>query len=39
MDHETQSDADNLNSYVKALVKLGYKADGQIGFGSCPPRL
>ena len=36
MDHETQSDADNLNSYVNALIKLGYKAEGQIGFGSAP---
>jgi len=34
MDHETQSDADNLDSYVTALTNLGYHAKGQIGFGS-----
>ena len=39
MDHETQSDADNLNTYVSALIKLGYKARGQIGFGSAAPSI
>jgi len=34
MDHETQSDADNLDTYVAALTNLGYHAKGQIGFGS-----
>jgi manganese transport protein len=34
MDHETQSDADNLDTYVDALKKLGYQAHAQIGFGS-----
>jgi len=34
MDHETQSDADNLDTYVAALVKLGYKAKSHIGFGT-----
>ena len=34
MDHETQSDVDNLDKYVDALNRLGYKADAQIGFGS-----
>jgi manganese transport protein len=34
MDHETQSDVDNLDKYVDALVKLGYKANAQIGFGA-----
>ena len=34
MDHETQSDADNLNTYVDALKKMGYNARSHIGFGS-----
>ncbi|HTH82264.1 MAG TPA: Nramp family divalent metal transporter, partial [Mucilaginibacter sp.] len=34
MDHETQSDVDNLNQYVEALHKLGYKAEAKIGYGS-----
>ena len=34
MDHETQSDADNLDTYVKTLKGLGYKAHAHIGFGS-----
>ena len=34
MDHETQSDFDNLDTYVAALTKLGYKANTSIGFGS-----
>lgn len=34
MDHETQSDADNLDTYVATLTKLGYKARANIGFGS-----
>jgi len=33
MDHETQSDVDNLDIYVKDLKKLGYKAEANIGFG------
>jgi manganese transport protein len=33
MDHETQSDADNLDTYVDTLIKLGYKAKAHIGFG------
>ncbi|MBB5394940.1 Nramp family divalent metal transporter [Mucilaginibacter sp. AK015] len=34
MDNETQSDADNLDKYVAVLIKLGYKAEANIGFGS-----
>jgi len=34
MDQETQSDLDNLNQYVDALKKLGYKANPQIGYGA-----
>ncbi|MEO8885263.1 MAG: Nramp family divalent metal transporter [Mucilaginibacter sp.] len=34
MDHETQSDVDNLDQYVIALQKLGYKAEAKIGFGT-----
>jgi manganese transport protein len=34
MDHETQSDADNLDKYVDALTELGYHADGRIGYGN-----
>ena len=34
MDHETQSDFDNLDQYVIALKKLGYNAEGRIGFGT-----
>jgi manganese transport protein len=33
MDHETQSDVDNLDQYVNALHKLGYKAEAKIGYG------
>lgn len=33
MDHETQSDVDNLQQYVNALHKLGYKAEAKIGYG------
>jgi manganese transport protein len=33
MDHETQSDVDNLNKYVSALTDLGYKAEARIGYG------
>jgi len=33
MDHETQSDVDNLDKYVTALNKLGYKAKARIGYG------
>ncbi|MDN3580703.1 Nramp family divalent metal transporter [Mucilaginibacter flavus] len=34
MDSETQSDADNLDKYVQAMQKLGYKAEAEIGYGS-----
>lgn len=34
MDHETQSDVDNLDQYVIDLKKLGYKVNAQIGFGT-----
>jgi manganese transport protein len=34
MDHETQSDVNNLDKYVEALNKLGYMANAHIGFGS-----
>jgi manganese transport protein len=34
MDHETQSDVDNLDKYVEALRNLGYNANAHIGFGS-----
>jgi manganese transport protein len=33
MDHETQSDVDNLDQYVAAMVKLGYNAEPKIGYG------
>jgi manganese transport protein len=36
LDHETQSDVDNLEKYVSSMKDLGYKADGKIGFGSAP---
>jgi len=34
MDQETQSDLDNLDKYVAAMKKLGYKANPQIGYGA-----
>jgi manganese transport protein len=34
LDHETQSDADNLDKYVQSLLEKDYKAKGMIGFGS-----
>jgi manganese transport protein len=34
MDHETQSDVDNLNKYVSALIEIGYKAEARIGYGT-----
>ncbi|MEO6851909.1 MAG: Nramp family divalent metal transporter, partial [Mucilaginibacter sp.] len=34
LDHETQSDFDNLEKYVFALFQLGYKASAKIGFGT-----
>jgi len=34
MDQETQSDLDNLDKYVDAMKKLGYKASAQIGYGA-----
>ncbi|HJP62576.1 MAG TPA: Nramp family divalent metal transporter, partial [Mucilaginibacter sp.] len=33
MDHETQSDVDNLEKYVTSMKDLGYKAESKIGFG------
>jgi len=33
MDHETQSDADNLDKYVEALKEQHYKANARIGYG------
>ena len=33
-DHETQSDLDNLEIYIKTLTDLGYHAKPHIGFGS-----
>jgi manganese transport protein len=36
MDHETQSDADNLEKYVDSMKELGYHAQGRIGFGRPP---
>ncbi|MFD2147310.1 Nramp family divalent metal transporter [Mucilaginibacter antarcticus] len=33
LDHETQSDVDNLDQYISALIKLGYKAEAKIGYG------
>lgn len=34
MDHETQSDADNLQRYADAMTNLGYKAEARIGYGN-----
>ena len=33
MDHETQSDTENLEKYQQNLAELGYKATPHIGFG------
>ncbi|WP_461790101.1 Nramp family divalent metal transporter [Pedobacter sp.] len=33
MDHETQSDIDNLKKYQENLAELGYESTPQIGFG------
>jgi manganese transport protein len=33
LDHETQSDVDNLDKYVDTLKNLGYKAEAKIGYG------
>jgi manganese transport protein len=33
MDHETQSDVDNLEQYADTLHKLGYKVKAKIGYG------
>ncbi|MEO7215359.1 Nramp family divalent metal transporter [Mucilaginibacter sp.] len=33
MDNETQSDVNNLDKYVEALIKLNYKAEAKIGYG------
>jgi manganese transport protein len=34
MDHETQSDADNLQQYVQSLNEMGYNAQAKIGYGN-----
>jgi manganese transport protein len=34
LDHETQSDVDNLNQYVSSLTQIGYKAEAKIGYGT-----
>jgi manganese transport protein len=34
LDHETQSDVDNLDQYVLTLKNLGYHAEAKIGYGS-----
>jgi len=34
LDHETQSDADNLDKYVQSMIEKNYHAKGLIGFGS-----
>lgn len=39
MDHETQSDADNLDIYVSALREQGYHAKAKIGFGRAAPSI
>ncbi|HTD97687.1 MAG TPA: Nramp family divalent metal transporter [Mucilaginibacter sp.] len=39
MDHETQSDVDNLNKYVTILKEQGYKANGVIGYGRPAPAI
>lgn len=33
LDHETQSDADNLEKYVQSMKDQGYHAESKIGFG------
>ncbi len=33
MDHETQSDVNNLDKYVQSLKHMGYRAKGIIGYG------
>ena len=33
MDHETQSDVDNINQYVIAMQKMGYNSRAKVGFG------
>jgi len=33
MDHETQSDANNLEKYADAMKNLGYSANAHMGFG------
>lgn len=33
MDHETQSDVDNLEKYVSSLKEMGYHAESRAGFG------
>ena len=38
MDHETQSDVDNLDTYVKTLTELGYNANPHIGSEVQPHR-
>lgn len=34
MDHETQSDKENLDKYVTTLADLGYSAHSRIGYGN-----
>ena len=34
LDQETQSDVDNLDKYVDAMKKLGYRAKPEIGYGA-----
>jgi manganese transport protein len=33
MDHETQSDVDNLDKYVLSLKEMGFNVKGRIGYG------
>ena len=39
MDHETQSDSDNLDKYVLAIKNLGFNANAHIGFGRPAPAI
>jgi manganese transport protein len=39
LDHETQSDVDNLDSYVNTLTGLGYNAVANIGFGTAASQI
>ncbi|GAB3934469.1 Nramp family divalent metal transporter [Mucilaginibacter myungsuensis] len=33
MDHETQSDVDNLDKYIHEIRKMGYRVEPRIGYG------